>query len=57
MDAARTQHGHADVARLVALMPGAEVVDNGAIAGQISYRGMAGPRMDVRVNGMKIPGD
>lgn len=51
----RVQHGAADVARLLALMPGVDVNENGAITGQIQYRGMFGPRLDVRVNGMKIP--
>lgn len=51
----RVHQGAADGARLFALMPGADVNDNGAISGQIQYRGMFGPRMEVRVNGMSIP--
>lgn len=50
----RIHHGGADTARLVALMPGADVNDNGPISGQIQYRGLSGPRMDVKVNGMRI---
>ena len=52
--ALRTHHGAADVAKLVALMPGADVADNGPISGQIQYRGLTGPRIDVMVNGMHI---
>ena len=48
-------HGHADAARLLALLPGASLNDNGALSGQVQYRGMSGPRMDVRVDGMHIP--
>ena len=49
------RQGHADAARLLALLPGASLNDNGALSGQIQYRGMTGPRMDVRVDGMRIP--
>ena len=49
------RQGHADAARLLALLPGASLNDNGALSGQIQYRGMSGPRMDVRVDGMRIP--
>ena len=49
------RRGHTDAARLLALLPGASLNDNGALSGQIQYRGMTGPRMDVRVDGMRIP--
>ena len=49
------RQGHADAARLLALLPGVSLNDNGALSGQIQYRGMTGPRMDVRVDGMRIP--
>ncbi len=55
LDAARSHHGNADAARLFELLPGANTNENGAISGQIQYRGLFGPRTDVRVNGLGFP--
>ncbi len=51
----RTHHGLSDTARLFELLPGANTNENGAISGQIQYRGLFGPRTDVRVNGLSFP--
>ncbi|MEM9623999.1 MAG: TonB-dependent receptor [Pseudomonadota bacterium] len=55
LTAERSQHGAADAARLFELLPGANTNENGAISGQIQYRGLFGPRTDVRVNGLGFP--
>ena len=43
-----------DAADLVGAQPGAAVMDNGPLAGQVHYRGLFGPRVATRVNGMYI---
>lgn len=42
-----------DVAKHVGRLPGADVVDNGPLAGQVQYRGLFGPRVNVQVNGTR----
>ncbi len=44
----------ADAADLAARIPGAAVIDNGAISGQVQYRGLFGERLLVRVNGQRF---
>jgi iron complex outermembrane receptor protein len=44
----------ADTTKLLELVPGGDVVDNGPVSGQVQYRGMFGSRVDVRVNDMYI---
>ena len=43
-----------DVADLLTYVPGTNVVKNGPVAGQAQYRGMFGPRLNVRIDGMAI---
>jgi len=43
-----------DTADLIGAQPGASVMDNGPLAGQIHYRGLFGPRVATQVNGMYI---
>ena len=43
-----------DSAKLLTLIPGADVVDNGPLTGQAQYRGMFGNRVDVRIDDMHI---
>ncbi|EDZ66554.1 TonB-dependent receptor domain protein [Nitrosococcus oceani AFC27] len=43
-----------DTADLLRRVPGANVNANGPIAGMVQYRGMFGPRMNVRINGTPI---
>jgi len=38
----------------IAQLPGAAVNKNGALSGQAQYRGLAGPRMNVRVDAMRV---
>jgi iron complex outermembrane receptor protein len=44
----------ADVAKLMSRVPGGSMNDNGPISGQTQYRGMYGPRMNVRLDGMYV---
>lgn len=37
--------------RLVAQVPGAAAIDNGALSGQVQYRGLFGSRINIRVDG------
>ena len=49
--------GHAvaaDAAALVAQLPGAALIGNGAISGQVQYRGLFGERLAVRVDGQSF---
>lgn len=41
----------ADAAGLAARLPGAALVDNGALSGQVQYRGLFGARVAIRVDG------
>jgi iron complex outermembrane receptor protein len=43
-----------DTTKLLELVPGGDVIDNGPLSGQVQYRGMFGSRVDVRVNDMYI---
>lgn len=45
-----------DPAKLMAQVPGGAAANNGPLTGQIQYRGMSGPRINVRVDGMLIHG-
>ncbi len=54
-NATRTNSG-ADSASLINLVPGGGATSNGALSGQIQYRGMFGPRINVRIDGMLIHG-
>lgn len=46
--------GVADSASLMQRVPGGAYNDNGPVSGQTQYRGMYGPRMNVRIDGMYI---
>jgi iron complex outermembrane receptor protein len=54
VDPGRLSPATPDAAAFANLIPGAGVVYNGPIAGQVQYRGMFGPRMNVSVGGMRI---
>ncbi len=41
----------ADAAGLVARLPGAALIDNGGLSGQVQYRGLFGPRVAIRLDG------
>jgi len=43
-----------DVADLATRVPGANVVSNGPVAGQVQYRGMNGPRLKVQLDNMYL---
>lgn len=43
-----------DAAGLVARLPGAALIDNGAVSGQVQYRGLFGPRAPVTINGASV---
>ncbi|PWE18070.1 TonB-dependent receptor [Marinicauda salina] len=43
-----------DAAGLVARLPGAALIDNGAVSGQVQYRGLFGPRAPVAVDGAAV---
>lgn len=45
-----------DAAKLMTQVPGGAANNNGPLTGQIQYRGMFGPRINVRVDGMLIHG-
>ncbi len=45
-----------DAAKLMNQVPGGAATNNGPLTGQIQYRGMFGPRINVRVDGMLIHG-
>ena len=45
-----------DAAKLMNQVPGGAAANNGPLTGQIQYRGMFGPRINVRVDGMLIHG-
>jgi iron complex outermembrane receptor protein len=40
-----------DASRLVARLPGAASIGNGALSGQVQYRGLFGPRINIRIDG------
>lgn len=44
----------ADSAGLVALMPGGALVNNGAVSGQVQFRGLSGDRIRVTVDGQSF---
>lgn len=43
-----------DAAGLVARLPGAALIDNGSLSGQVQYRGLFGPRVAVRIDGQSF---
>lgn len=43
-----------DAASLVGRLPGAALVDNGRLSGQVQYRGMFGPRVGTTINGQQF---
>jgi len=53
---ARRTGSSVDAARLMSQVPGGAAASNGPLTGQIQYRGMSGPRINVRVDGMLIHG-
>ncbi|MAF08785.1 MAG: ligand-gated channel [Acidiferrobacteraceae bacterium] len=53
---ARRTGSNVDAAKLISQVPGGSAVNNGPLTGQIQYRGMFGPRINVRVDGMLIHG-
>ncbi|MDZ7825300.1 MAG: Plug domain-containing protein [Gammaproteobacteria bacterium] len=48
--------GEPDLTRALARMPGVEAVDNGPLSGQLQVRGLYGPRIGVRLEGMHVLG-
>ena len=53
---ARRSAATVDAAKLMNQVPGGASTSNGPLSGQIQYRGMFGPRVNVRVDGMLING-
>ncbi len=53
---ARRTGSTVDTAKLMSQVPGGAANNNGPLTGQIQYRGMFGPRINVRVDGMLIHG-
>lgn len=45
-----------DAAAFVARQPGAALVDNGALSGQVQMRGLFGDRIAIRINGQQFAG-
>ncbi len=43
-----------DAAALLARLPGADINDNGKVSGQVQYRGLFGPRLNVRIDGARF---
>ncbi len=43
-----------DVVGIVARLPGAAAIDNGALSGQVQYRGLFGERLNLRVDGQSF---
>lgn len=43
-----------DTTRLITRLPGAATIDNGALSGQVQYRGLFGTRLNIRVNGQNF---
>ncbi|MCB2049922.1 MAG: TonB-dependent receptor [Novosphingobium sp.] len=57
IDGQDPETGHAvkpDAAALVATLPGAALIGNGALSGQVQYRGLFGERLSVRVGGQSF---
>ncbi len=52
----RRSGANVDAAKLMNQVPGGAANSNGPLTGQIQYRGMFGPRINVRVDGMLIHG-
>lgn len=53
---AKRTGANVDAAKLMNYVPGGAATNNGPLTGQIQYRGMFGPRINVRVDGMLIHG-
>lgn len=51
---AQTAPSSPDATELVARLPGAAAISNGALSGQVQYRGLFGPRMNVRIDGQRF---
>ncbi|PQA85955.1 TonB-dependent receptor [Hyphococcus luteus] len=43
-----------DAAGIIARLPGAAAIDNGALSGQVQYRGLYGDRLNIRVDGQNF---
>lgn len=43
-----------DVAGVIARLPGAALIDNGALSGQTQYRGLYGERLNIRIDGQSF---
>ena len=43
-----------DAAGLAARLPGAALIDNGGLSGQVQYRGLFGARLNIRVDGQRF---
>jgi len=54
VDPGRATPAVADTAEFLKLIPGADVVNNGPLAGQVQYRGLSGTRMNVLIDGAHI---
>lgn len=52
----RRAGANVDAAKLMNQVPGGAAANNGPLTGQIQYRGMFGPRVNVRIDGMLIHG-
>ncbi|MGD2131508.1 MAG: TonB-dependent receptor [Maricaulaceae bacterium] len=50
----RTPLESADASALMARVPGGARMGNGALSGQVQYRGLFGPRLNVRVDGQRF---
>ena len=53
---ARRNGANVDAAKLMNQVPGGAAANNGPLTGKIQYRGMSGPRVNVRIDGMLING-
>ena len=54
VDAGRAASEIEDASGLLRRLPGADLQGNGPISGQVQYRGLSGPRMNVVIDGMHI---
>ena len=54
LDPASLPHSGPDAAALVARLPGAAMVGNGALSSQVQYRGLSGSRINLRIDGQSF---
>ena len=54
LDPASLPHSGPDAAALIARLPGAAVVGNGALSSQVQYRGLSGSRINLRIDGQSF---